>query len=112
MFSLRSSCARKAPATAIKSRFTNTCSGGQRGERVALRQIGFHYTKSWGVIRDLTKANMWFTLAAQEGNNEALENCQSIAYTLSETQIANAEAMVARWLETHEWEIETGSFGG
>lgn len=85
---------------------------GPRGDAAALRQIGFHYAKGWGVIRDLTKAYMWFTLAAQEGNDEALENRKSIAHTLSDTQIANAEAMATRWLETHEWEIEAGSFGG
>ena len=38
---------------------------GQRGDAYALREIGFHYSKGWGVIRDLTKADMWFTLPSQ-----------------------------------------------
>ena len=85
---------------------------GQRGDAYALRQIGFHYAKGWGVIRDLTKAYMWFSLAIREGNEEARANRDAIAAALSAEQIARAEAMAEHWLETHEWEIEAGSFGG
>lgn len=85
---------------------------GQHGDAYALRQIGFHYAKGWGVIRDLTKAYMWFTLAAREGNEDARENRDDIAAALSAAEIALAEAMAQNWLETHEWEIEAGSFGG
>ncbi len=102
----------KGASNRYKEQIRQNLFKGQRGDGGALRQIGFHYAKGWGVIRDLTKAYMWFTLAAREGNDEALENRNSIAHTLSDTQIANAEAMAARWLETHEWVIEAGSFGG
>lgn len=102
----------KGASNRYKEQIRRNLFKGRHGDGAALRQIGFHYAKGWGVIRDLTKAYMWFTLAAREGNDDALENRHSIAHTLSDTQIANAEAMVARWLETHEWEIEAGSFGG
>ena len=85
---------------------------GQHGDAYALRQIGFHYAKGWGVIRDLTKAYMWFTLAAREGDENARENRDDIAAAFSAAEIALAEAMAQNWLETHEWEIEAGSFGG
>jgi len=102
----------KGASNRYKEQIRQNLFKSRRGDAAALRQIGFHYAKGWGVIRDLTKAYMWFTLAAREGNDEALENRDSIAHTLSDTQIASAEAMAARWLETHEWEIEPGSFGG
>ena len=85
---------------------------GQHGDAYALRQIGFYYAKGWGVIRDLSKAYMWFSLAAREGNADAGANLDTIAASLSTADIARAEAMAERWLETHEWEIEAGSFGG
>ena len=84
----------------------------RNGDAYALRQIGFHYARGWGVIRDYTKAYMWFTLAGQEGNQDALENRATIAGNLTADQIARADAMAAQWLETHEWEIDPGSFGG
>lgn len=84
---------------------------GQRGDGAALRQVGFHYAKGWGVIRDLTKAYMWFTLAGKLGNADALENRASMTGSLSAGKIAVAEGMAARWLENHEFEIEAGNFG-
>ncbi len=85
---------------------------GRHGDAYALRQIGFHYAKGWGVIRDLTKACIWFALAVFEGNEDALGNRDSTAVALSTEKIARADDMTAHWLETHEWEIEAGSFGG
>lgn len=85
---------------------------GRRGDAYALRQIGFHYAKGWGVIRDLTKAYMWFTLAGMQGSQDALENRDTIAAGLSAEQIARAEAMAEQWRSAYEWEIEAGSFGG
>lgn len=102
----------KGASNRYKEQLRRNLFKGQHGDAAALRQIGFHYAKGWGVIRDMTKAYMWFTLAAQEGSDDALENRKTIAYRLSDTQIANAEAMAARWLQTYEWEIEAGSFGG
>lgn len=85
---------------------------GQNGDSHALRQIGFHYAKGWGVIRDLTKAYMWFTLAGQLGNADALENRDSMIRGISAEKIARAEEMAADWLASRDWEIEAGSFGG
>ncbi len=85
---------------------------GRRGDAYALRQIGFYYAKGWGVIRDLTKAYMWFTLAGMRGSQDALENRATIAGGLSAEQISRADGMAERWLEAFEWEIEAGSFGG
>ena len=73
---------------------------GRRGDAYALREIGFHYSKGWGVIRDLTKAYMWFTLAGMQGSQDALENRDTIAANVSAEQIARAEFMAKRWLET------------
>jgi len=101
----------KGASNRYKEQLRRNLLKGQHGDAAALRQVGFHYSKGWGVIRDLTKAYMWFTLAAQEGNDDALENRNSIARALNDAQIANAKAMAARWLETHEWVIEAGSFG-
>ncbi|MDA0229065.1 MAG: hypothetical protein O3B21_02640 [Proteobacteria bacterium] len=85
---------------------------GRRGDANALRQLAFHYSKGWGVIRDLTKAYMWFTLAGMQGSQDALENRETIATALSGEQIARAEAMAERWQAAYEWEIEAGHFGG
>ncbi len=95
-----------------KERIRRNLHMGRRGDANALRQIGFHYAKGWGVIRDLTKAYLWFSLAALQGSGDALEYRNTIAGGLSAEQIARAEAMAKRWLETYEWEIEAGSFGG
>lgn len=84
---------------------------GQRGDGEALRNLGFHYAKGWGVIRDLTKAYMWFTLAGMRGNQDALENRDTIAATLSAEQIARAESMAENWLKSNEWKLEGGDFG-
>jgi hypothetical protein len=85
---------------------------GRRGDARALRQLGFHYAKGWGVIRDPVKAYMWFTLAGGLGNRDALENRASMTAGLGAGQIARAEEMAARWLESHDWDIDPGSFGG
>ena len=84
---------------------------GKRGDGDALRQVGFHYAKGWGVIRDFTKAYMWFTLAGKLGNQAAPENRASMTGHLSTANIARAEAMAAAWLESHGWDIEAGNFG-
>ena len=73
---------------------------GRRGDAYALREIGFHYSKGWGVIRDLTKAYMWFTLAGMQGSQDALENRDTIAANVSAEQIARAKVMAKCWLET------------
>ncbi len=64
------------------------------------------------MIRDLTTAYTWFTLAARAGNEDAEANRATIVVTLTANEIARAGAMAKRWLETYEWEIEAGSFGG
>ena len=79
---------------------------GRRGDAYALREIGFYYSKGWGVLRDFTKAYMWFTLAGMQGNLDALENRDTIDANVSAEQIARAEDMAKRWLETYEWEID------
>lgn len=84
---------------------------GRGGDADALRQLGFFYAKGWGVIRDLTKAYMWFTLAGMQGSQDALENRDTVAGRLSAEQISRAEAMAERWRATYQWEIEAGSFG-
>ena len=102
----------KGASNRYKERLRRHIFRGRHGDAYALRQIGFYYAKGWGVIRDLTKAYMWFSLAAREGNADAGANRNTIAASLSTTEIARAEAMAEHWLETYEWEIEAGSFGG
>lgn len=84
---------------------------GENGDGHALRQVGFHYAKGWGVIRDFTKAYMWFTLAGQLGNADALENRDSMIRFISKAEIARAMEMAADWLACRDWEIEAGNFG-
>ena len=55
---------------------------------------------------------MWFTLAGMQGSQDALENRDTVAGSLSAEQISRAEAMAERWRATYQWEIEAGSFGG
>jgi hypothetical protein len=43
-----------------------------------------------------------------QGSQDALENRDTIAANVSAKQIARAEVMAKRWLETYEWEIEAG----
>jgi hypothetical protein len=54
---------------------------------------------------------MWFTLAGMRGNQDALENRDTIAATLSAEQIARAESMAENWLKSNEWKLEGGDFG-
>ena len=86
----------KGTSNRYKEQIRRNLLEGRHGDAAALRQIGFHYAKGWGVIRDLTKAYMWCTLATQEGNDDALESRESITYTLNDTQIANAQALAER----------------
>ena len=94
-----------------KEQIRNHLRLGRQGDAYALRQLGFFYAKGWGVIRDLTKAYMWFTLAGMQGSQDALENRDSIAGSLSAGQISRAEEMAERWRTTYQWEVEAGSFG-
>jgi len=84
---------------------------GRQGDAYSLRQLGFFYSKGWGVIRDYTKAYMWFTLAGMRGSQDALENRDTITPRLNAAQISRAEAMADDWLKAYEWEIEAGFDG-
>ncbi len=84
----------------------------RQGDAASLREIGFYYAKGWGVIRDLTKAYMWFSLAVQEGNEEAAYNRDKVARALDASEIFRAEEMAAEWLATHEWALGDDSLGG
>ena len=44
---------------------------------------------------------MWFNLAAAQGNEDALENCDNLAMEMSSADVARAQRMAREWLEQH-----------
>jgi hypothetical protein len=59
------------------------------------------YCRSEGVAQDYVRAHMLFNIAALNGENRALENRNAIAEQMSTEQIAKAQEMATRCMETN-----------
>jgi TPR repeat protein len=61
-----------------------------QGDELAENSLGLMYKNGQGVPKDSVQAYMWFTLAVEHGNVDAVRNRESIAYLLTAKEIADA----------------------
>ena len=59
--------------------------------------LGVMYREGEGVPRDYVAAYMWFTLAAERGNNNASHNRDRVAQQMTPGQIAEAQHRARDW---------------
>ncbi|HBP87371.1 MAG TPA: hypothetical protein PKK23_19165 [Nitrospirales bacterium] len=59
--------------------------------------LGHAYAIGQGVPLDIVQAHMWLSLATAQGQQEALEERDEIATTMTATQIAEAQRLAQEW---------------
>ena len=63
----------------------------EKGDINAQNSIGEMYLLGNGLLKDITKADMWFTIASNNGNKIALEN-----KTLLEKQMSEEDKLIVK----------------
>ena len=79
--------------------FTEYLRGAERGYAIAQFNLGVSYAEGELVARDYVLAYMWFSVAADQGEDEALEKCDEVANLMTPEQIAEAEKMAKEMAE-------------
>ena len=69
----------------------------EQGDPVAQLNLGDFHRRGLGVERDKARAYFWFTLAARQGRRWAEEQRRAIGAEMTATELAAAEALLARW---------------
>src|SRR5438876_3426372 len=71
-------------------------------QRNAIAQfvLGHMYASGEGVSRDYVQTYKWWSLAAAQGNSEAVRNLGSVAAMMTPAQIEEAKALAAAWKPT------------
>jgi TPR repeat protein len=72
-----------------------------QGNSEAQANLGALYHGGFGVQEDYVQAMMWFMIAKASGTSLADQNIQQLESILTPTQIANAQRMAQKWLDTH-----------
>jgi tetratricopeptide (TPR) repeat protein len=70
---------------------------GDQGYGQAQRNLGYHYQKGIGVLRDVVTADMWLNLAAAAGESDAADERDELEKRMSPAQIAEAEKLAREW---------------
>ena len=65
----------------------------ESGSALAQVDMGVHFSKGDGVPKDLTQAYRWFSMAADQGNSEAVKQLHALERNMSSDQIAQAEKL-------------------
>lgn len=79
--------------------FTEYLRRARVGDAVAQFNLGVSYTEGEIVARDYVLSYMWFSLAADQGDDEASEKCNEIANSMTPEQIAKAKKMAKEMAE-------------
>jgi uncharacterized protein len=59
------------------------------------------YYNGQGMPQDNVQAHLWFTLAAGEGDAEAVKYRDTVANLMTPEQIAKAQQLAGKWLAAH-----------
>lgn len=73
----------------------------EQGHEWGQNNLGRMYEAGRAVPRDLVQAHMWFSLAAMQGNDEAIKNRDRIAAVMRSAQIAEATRLADEWRASH-----------
>jgi hypothetical protein len=74
----------------------------ERGDAPAQRLLGEMHMRGEGLAPNPVRAHMWLNLAGAHGERAARAQRDLIAKALSMEQIATAQQLARRWLESHE----------
>ncbi|MFP6773362.1 MAG: tetratricopeptide repeat protein [Alphaproteobacteria bacterium] len=90
-----------SPRAAAASQFARgtLCEGG---DAPAQRLLGEMHMRGEGMPSDPVRAHMWLNLAGADGEKAARAQRDLIAKTLSLEQIATAQQLARRWLDSHD----------
>lgn len=72
----------------------------KRGQADAQNSFGVLYRDGQGVQQDYVLAHMWCSLAATQGNEDAIKNRDIIAEKMTSDQIAEAQKLAREWKPT------------
>ncbi|MEE8435016.1 MAG: tetratricopeptide repeat protein [bacterium] len=73
----------------------------EHGDAAAQSNLGGMYGEGQGVPQDDVLAHMWFSLAAAQGNEEAVKNRDIVEKEMWPWNVWKAERLAREWLETH-----------
>lgn len=73
----------------------------ERGDTEAQNLLGGLYYFGQGVPLDDAKAYMWFSVAAGQGSQKAIQWQDIVARSLTPAQIAEAQRLAREWLAAH-----------
>ncbi len=69
----------------------------EQGYPLAQATLGFMYAKGQGVPQDYIQAYMWASLAAAQGDEDAVEGLERLEEKMSSDQIAQAQRLAREW---------------
>jgi len=69
----------------------------EQGQPVAQYRLGHYYLKGVGTHEARVFAYMWWTIAASWGDPDAMRDLETLAGSLSASQIHDAEALASQW---------------
>ena len=72
----------------------------EQGYGFAQTSLGAMYDNGRGVLTDFVRGYMWYNLGAYNGDNRGRENRESIAKKMTTAQIAKAQEMSSRCLDS------------
>ncbi len=75
--------------------------GAEQGDGDAQTKLGLFYGKGLSVPRDLISAHKWFSIASDQGAEQAAIYRNLVAKLMSPADIAEAQRMAHEWLEAH-----------
>jgi len=70
----------------------------ERGDANAQYNLGLMYHNGQGVNQDITRAHMWYNIAALQGSEKGLENRDIIANKMTASQIEKTQALASECL--------------
>ena len=74
----------------------------EQGDPPAFAKLGRMYENGHGVPKDVIQAHVWFNLAAATGDEYSAERRDSLATTMTPSQIAEAQHRAQEWKSTNK----------
>lgn len=62
--------------------------------------LGLMYVKGHGILKNQTQAFVWWFMSAVQGEKQALENLHTLSKSMTEEQIAQAQALATKCWES------------
>ena len=84
---------------AIRMELSNESEIYVKARACAQNNLGRMYANGWGVEQDFSCAYMWFHLAATQGLDEGIKNCEKMEKIMDAEEIARAKRMAEKCRE-------------